>query len=85
MSGAMVKGDSRKRKSARDLAAMASDDLISYEPNGDFMRENGVLWYGMTATVIGHDPKMVAQSPIGATWTYWLAKEYGSYRGAFFD
>lgn len=60
----------RRKRRAQLLAAMASDDLVQYEPNGDDHRdEYGTVWHGMKATSGER------------TWLYWLAADYGSYQG----
>ena len=73
---AYPKATARQIKVARELARMASayphEPKITYEPTGMVLKDYRFTWHSMKAT-----------KDDGTSWDYWLAKDYGSYRGSF--
>lgn len=66
------KATNRQDKVAHELASVASDDAYHYEPTGTVFKDGHFVWHQMICTTNDH-----------RSWIYWLAKDYGSYRGCF--
>ena len=70
----MTPATKAQAKVAAELAAMATErhGNIRYVPTGKVRKwPNRIVWHSMEAT-----------SSEGS-WEYWLAKDFGSYRGRF--
>lgn len=70
--GIILESGPGDRKAARELAAMASNDAITYKPTGYAARERRHVWHEMRASMAGRMP-----------WLYYLRKEQGSYVGSY--